>query len=1752
MDSTVIKSNKRKKPASSEAQSPSSEVQSPSSEVQSPRSIPSASASGKTKTSLRQRREQDLSYLQRPTAKPSTHPLQAPLNSNFDRPNTRAHRSLDPGSDAAELKPPPGTSKVRKKKAESVEPSSAVADVGNENSLTSETSQAILEIDRAISETEAQEQEDSVETIEFVRSDEDQAESNDLDEDAVEDSSTSSDARAVSSEPTAISETPEASEPAAATEEAQLEHQNERPSTPPPAPTPDGDYLTTVPSTPTRIPAQIAIVHSSPSKRVAFSPNKQESRLSTPSTIPTMNLRSILKTNMRLPFQVEDADITGQGSGGVSRRDPINDTLANDDDLTVVESFVKMAIEALGSDDLQLRAATYTSLQTKFRADNDTLHLEEVRATIRTFTTYLLRDLDPSNPSNLVQAGLKCAGYYLFNHSFVVLFTAKETESLLKSILRIINTTDEKPICNIAVWCLASARVPPKFLVPFLPMMVRAFSENLDSRFKSLSIMNESLLAREVLPQVQTWLIPVIMKLVNNTPGIRSKALELITLATPKLIEKEDPRRIQVIQRFMKDHSTGFFELLTQNFLDSGDEVYAITVWGAMVTLIGRLLHKSPSLNPLLKMAEKCFNSTSPRRTEIKMAAFQAWTRLIYNFAIGGHIASEKPLKLMLTPIRNGFHAERLNRVRLACANAWVSLIYAVGPKLSENAEQVLFEQLRHVAVDPSEHIRDLVLRLLMALFSNTGGQELVEGRQNIVPGTISFADLGLSDAVWVRTALLDEGLDCLHSTIAMQPKLTEVTFEDWRASALTGLPLLSQRCARTWETIVWAVRDINGQEKELRATTEADLAMSRLLQFIEKISLQSPKEITPKEWSEKNQRGLVYLRNDMHAADYIYRADTVHYFYSSLVDIFSAKTLASHRYRIRDWIRAEIYSAVHQSSEPLLLATDFMERSSDENQELILTPIESILKTWLVTGESILRTAFETSFWQAVATLVDMSKSGINVFQGMYQAMRHMNDIKSRRRLRTPRPEDEPCLLPPLIFRDFQCKYWSIIAQRLGTTIHNTNELADHVSKANDRGYEDLFELMTYPFMILHDPDKLVPQLDQMDSTQQTLMSQETEPTTEEVQFMDKFRTICMPTWTDLLRNVYKVIQHKFGNANAAMDLLARSIRNCYHWRLPFICNLDHLLSLCAFLFDKAYKAIKTTQRLCEDAEIPPIQESTFILMEKIINKGPSSLTVEWLQQLQQPIIQWMEDPLDNITNLPKASRRAYQARIETLWNNCVLAKLMNCSTEDNSRGSTNVFGSVIMPRLSTIRSAAQQTAAMTENALPSTPSTGLQGYRDSEKNTILYNSKTLAFISPLLFVGLNSLRKSIVNKTLEFWNKTFGLSTTDLEYPEDLVSILRQLKPVASINLPGWPYEDNSQTEVPQFASLSQEMLSLPSELNVRSSLSKLLKLKADTAAQLAQNRKKNDVQDLAQENVSGSGRTDTTATSGSRSRTMTSGSGRASTPENTSSSDTDSSEQSNDESRNLRKRKRDKAQAANSLDTTHGTPTKRIKGPTIPGASQDESDSSSRANRNDMVVIKVEQPSSPREWELQPLLKPYNVADDVSTLDGLLGEGDETENHESQITGSNITNGKGLKGTNPVVEGGNAWEMQETTTSSIEMWDSSTTSHTAERIKSKSTHGLSSGSSVMAMAQEMEMDIIPMVPFLVSQESQDVSIPIDTSEDFTNVVQWLVDKRVVIGQMDMRQLSELQSKLVTLNQTVCEVWGRLIKDKDRSAGQ
>ncbi|CAO3566385.1 unnamed protein product [Mortierella alpina] len=1584
------------------------------------------------------------------------------------------------------------------------------------------------------------------------------------------------------------------------------------------------------------IPAQIAIVSASPSKRVAFSPNNQASTHSTPNRQSSTagRLKGILKLSSQ-QSELDGGQTLGHGDTGVAS------TRYGAGWSGGGGTIVTEALSSLQTDDMQIREMTYTSLLGKLRSSDLTRHVDDLRESMRHFAACLLRDLDPSNPSSLLQVALKFLGYCFFNQAIVAMFTSKELESLLTRTLYLINTTTEKPVCNLAIWSLASSKLPPRCVAPFLPQMIQEYSTNLDSRFKSLSIMNESLVGlaavfeqypSEIVPHVQTWLIPAITRLVYHVPGIRSKALNLISLCIPKLIEKEDVRRQQVSLLFMKDHCADFIADLTQNFVKKDDEVYAITVWGALVTILGRVLQKHPLLNKLLKMAEYCFNTSSANRGEIKMRTFQSWTRLIYNFAIGGHIASEKPLKLMLTPIQSCFSTEKNRRVRLASTNTWIALIYALGSKLPKNAEQVLFPQLKLTVVDDSQHVRDIVLRLLTALFSNIGGDELelVEGRQHIVPGTISFTDPGWYDPTWVRTELLDNGLDALYTTITRQHKITNANQEQWRLSGLSGLPLLTQPCARVWENIVRAVRDINQSEKGMKATEEAERAVGSLLLFIDRVSQCNPKHLVPVDWPDSLQKEANLLKRDPEMAGYILRADIVHYLYVYLIETFSVRSLVTTRYRILDKIHADVFDALDQpaNDSQLSQASERQTHQSEQSRNVMVSPIEFILKCWLAVGESIIGSAFETSFWQAVATLVDMSKSGLYVLRALYRCLDHLEDIRLKRLTSSVKvwpPESHPPSAP-LIFREFECKYWSIIAQRLGTTISEMNDISEDSTRQEQRNYSDIFNLLVYPFSILQDPSRgkgsTVAEL----GTQWPLEK----PDVKTTLFIKKFKSIYLPTWSDLLRHFYRVAQHKRGNANVAMNSLAFQIRMCYESDLPFLwiqtlsvsCasmiidtmvvlepiglphqrptpgsptahatvtrpHADHsdyesLLRLCSFHFDLAYRCIEVSEDVDNPEKIPAIHTATFMMMEKLINKCPPSLLAIWFQHLRAAIVLWMSDPLNKMSSKDALSK-SYQAQLDSFWNGCVIPKVLAWSAEHTS-GARSAFGTVQPLPVTAIRGIYQQEHADNQGR-PSSPSSSTahpQPSGDKER----YDAESGEMVKELLRAGIRSTRKSVARISSEAWIQIF--STDGDETPDD---ILRHMQPISA------DVEGNSQSQAFEAPSQSQEVLSIPTELNIRRGISRKQEHTATAAIEKPlSTRSKQMPQDEAQGSKAEAmdtsahppARTGDVSSAGASNHNLskirapqspaTPARGKRHAP----SVDSDSSVQSSSSNKS-KKRKKNKTVHSLVMDPVKKSlvaQTIEIDGSNTPEGSSDDlevstpSKRATKASRRRERQQQAHQQASHQEplpappvWRLNTPLKPYDPALDNSVP--LQGAADDI-GYESVSSGSNSNVSSRLPSPSrsPFIDYGNQtaaarrvtaahMEAQATgpTTPDVEMQQA----HASLESKSSSVTTLPSDLSVepeVATLSNLEYSTAPEAP---SSSHQQTSLPeengqssspsapriaartIETGNDFASAVGQLVEARGLVSKLDMRQLAELQNQLVTLQQAVCGVWSQ-----------
>lgn len=326
---------------------------------------PAVSASPSTRKSpQRARREQDMSYLQRPTIPKHHHPPQPPLNANFERPKTRAHRSSEAGSDPGQPTEAEGASEPVTSEApestESTEPAALVPDTesnSHQSSTANETEDSVLDPKVAhsnASETALQPTQQSTDTPP-------------LDSSAIA--------------PTTPAPTNAASPVEAVATEAPAVHTTMG------AP---GQMLDAA------IPAQIAIVSASPSKRVAFSPNKQASTYSTPNRQASTagRLKGILKLSSQQSELEDGHTLRRSDTGALSTRPGTGWSGGGG-------TIVTEAISSLQSDDIKIRETTYTSLLAKFRSSDLTQHLDDLRESMRLFAACLLRDLEPSNPPSL-------------------------------------------------------------------------------------------------------------------------------------------------------------------------------------------------------------------------------------------------------------------------------------------------------------------------------------------------------------------------------------------------------------------------------------------------------------------------------------------------------------------------------------------------------------------------------------------------------------------------------------------------------------------------------------------------------------------------------------------------------------------------------------------------------------------------------------------------------------------------------------------------------------------------------------------------------------------------------------------------------------------------------------------------------------------------------------------------------------------------------------------------------------------------------------------------------------------------------------------------------------------------------------------------------------------------------------------------------------------------------------------------------
>ncbi|RUO96820.1 Rap1-interacting factor 1 N terminal-domain-containing protein, partial [Jimgerdemannia flammicorona] len=633
-------------------------------------------------------------------------------------------------------------------------------------------------------------------------------------------------------------------------------------------------------------------------KNVVFSPN----RLGPTATVPSSSQKSsfqpksILKTPSKvMPFSL---------FASPTREDRSEDSAEEDD-------FVVTAVGALRRDEVNDRIDAYQMLHTKFRVCDETPYLATVEENIETFVEAFKRDIAQTECNGLTHATLRCLGFFLFQPSIVPMFPAAAILDLLTLLVSKIHETQDKVTCNLAVWCIAIQRMPAKIVAPLTPRLVDALVYAMRSPFKSVTIQNESLAALDVLfkqtptavgLQAPTWLPPVLEYLTHPISGLRSKALHVLTGSLPRVVEEQE-RIEDLIGEFLENRSTKFAKDL-EELLTSHEEKYVIYVWGAVVALLGRKLHRSLALNHLLKVLEvEMFQHPEERSEGIRIRRLDVSSfhiscillrlnfvfpsihstvlssptdsRLIYNFSLNNHLLHEKRIKLIKTPLDNCFLNEKAVAVKMAGTRAWMALIFACGDGLTKCFEPVITTVMRLVLTDECDEVRVTGFGILSSLFSGDvpseslnpppysripapyGDTKILLRDENLEP-----ADIHRLDPKWVRanvSVFLELLLLGLRSQVRVEPVTAAESAtvgnnqeekEAWCKGDVTGRPIVTKLFMDTWTDLMRVLQLVN--QKEINPSPEGIMSLHECLRFVAKVAAMDGDDLAPCKYPHK------------------------------------------------------------------------------------------------------------------------------------------------------------------------------------------------------------------------------------------------------------------------------------------------------------------------------------------------------------------------------------------------------------------------------------------------------------------------------------------------------------------------------------------------------------------------------------------------------------------------------------------------------------------------------------------------------------------------------------------------------------------------------------------------------------------------------------------------------------------------------------------------------------------------------------
>ncbi|XP_023232995.1 telomere-associated protein RIF1-like isoform X3 [Centruroides sculpturatus] len=317
--------------------------------------------------------------------------------------------------------------------------------------------------------------------------------------------------------------------------------------------------------------------------------------------------------------------------------------------------------------------------------------------TIQPLISFLLKDITFSSKNQTLQLEALCVLEIVLSYDQISESLKSNTsQEILISLLDQLKEITEENVCAEFISCLTVliSHISADILNEKLPELFELLEKWLKDHHQHLIICQICHLihrlvmdcADVMIPHVTTWSKWILMPVCHQNNQVREIAMKNLELCVPIFMMTEKT----VLPIVVSEVKTNIVKEMS--VLYNVDKFYVLKLWGNIITVLGKILHKGSSfINSLLEIIEKAFKS---EEEYIHAEALCTWQNLINNFSTDLEImANHKRLKLLLQPLKlNKMSTERIAVIK---CQTWWHLIWQLDSKLFPNFEMVCIPLLQ-------------------------------------------------------------------------------------------------------------------------------------------------------------------------------------------------------------------------------------------------------------------------------------------------------------------------------------------------------------------------------------------------------------------------------------------------------------------------------------------------------------------------------------------------------------------------------------------------------------------------------------------------------------------------------------------------------------------------------------------------------------------------------------------------------------------------------------------------------------------------------------------------------------------------------------------------------------------------------------------------------------------------------------------------------------------------------------------------